>query len=107
MLFRSSASDVALLVDALSRDELFHTPAPANLMRTPSSAGPEDGNWEYGLGVRIFANGSWGHSGTLEAAHDMVVKLNDGTVVAVFVNGEEPSDTDSLLDLILRALAGH
>ena len=103
----ASASDVALLVDALSRDELFHTPAPANLMRTPSSAGPDDGNWEYGLGVRIFANGSWGHSGTLEAAHDMVVKLNDGTVVAVFVNGEKPSDTDSLLDLILRAMAGH
>jgi D-alanyl-D-alanine carboxypeptidase len=103
----ASASDVALLVDALSRDELFRTPAPANLMRTPSSSGPDDENWEYGLGVRIFANGAWGHSGTLESAHDMVVKLDDGTVVAVFVNGEEPSDTDALLDLIVRALAGR
>ena len=103
----ASASDVARLVDALSRGELLRDPAVVDLMTTPSSAGPDDEDWDYGFGVRLFANGSWGHSGTLESAHDMVVKLGDGTVVAVFVNGEEPSDTDSLLDLILRALAGH
>jgi len=103
----ASASDVARLVDALSRGELLRDPALVDLMTTPSSAGPDDEDWDYGFGVRLFANGSWGHSGTLESAHDMVVKLGDGTVVAVFVNGEEPSDTDSLLDLILRALADH
>jgi hypothetical protein len=34
----------------------------------------------------------------------MVVCLPDGTVVAVLVNGEEPSDSDTLIDTIVRAL---
>jgi len=98
------ATEVALLVDALGRGELFRSPATSRMMLQPSSAGPPDEDWTYGLGVRIFAGGLWGHSGTLENTHDMVVWLPDGTVVSVLVNGTEPSDSDRLIDTIRRAL---
>jgi D-alanyl-D-alanine carboxypeptidase len=98
------ASDVALILDALNEGSFFRSPATSRLMRQPSSAGPPNEDWTYGLGLRIFPSGLWGHSGTLEAAHDMVVSLPDGTVVAVLVNGEEPSDSDSLIETIVRAL---
>lgn len=100
----ASATDVALLVDALGRGTIFGSPATSRMMVQPSSAGPLDEDWTYGLGVRIFAGGMWGHSGTLENTHDMVVWLPDGTVVSVLVNGKEPSDSDMLIDTIRRAL---
>lgn len=101
----ASAADVALLVDALGRGEPFRSPTTSLRMLQPSSAGPPDEDWTYGLGVRIFAGGVWGHSGTLENTHDMVVWFPDGTVVALLVNGEEPSDSDRLIDTIRRALS--
>lgn len=101
----ASAADVALLVDALGRGQLFDLPATKLKMLQPSSAGPPDEDWTYGLGVRIFAGGVWGHSGTLENTHDMVLWFPDGTVVVVLVNGEEPSDSDRLIDTIRRALS--
>ena len=101
----ASATDVALLVDALGRGEPFRSPTTSLMMLQPSSAGPPEEDWTYGLGVRIFAGGVWGHSGTLENTHDMVLWFPDGTVVAVLVNGEEPSDSDRLIDTIRRALS--
>lgn len=99
-----TSTDVALMVDSLAEETFFRSPATSRLMRQPSSAGPPDQDWTYGLGLRLFPGGLWGHSGTLEATHDMVVCLPDGTVVAVLVNGEEPSDSDTLIDTIVRAL---
>lgn len=100
----ASATQTALLVDALGRGTVFRSPATSRMMLQPSSAGPPGEDWTYGLGVRIFAGDVWGHSGTLENVHDMVVWLPDGTVVCVLVNGTEPSDSDRLIDTIRRAL---
>lgn len=101
----ASATDVAVIVDAVALGVSFESNETTLSMLIPSSSGPRDENWTYGLGVRLFPEGVWGHSGTLESAHAMVVHRPDGKVVAVLVNGEVPRDTDTLLDTISRALS--
>lgn len=106
----ASASDVALLLDSLNvegvdepdrwrplsdatRREMF-------TIQTPSPAGPD---WDYGLGVRIFASGAVGHSGTIESVHTMAITRPDGLTLVVLVNGAYPKETDELLDVLFEA----
>jgi D-alanyl-D-alanine carboxypeptidase len=74
-------------------------------MRTPITVLPPADDWTYGLGLRLFADGSWGHSGTVESAHAMVVNRPDGLTIAVLTSGEVPGNTDDLLGVIDHAIA--
>ncbi len=74
-------------------------------MRTPIAVPPPADDWTYGLGLRLFADGSWGHSGTVESAHAMVVNRPDGLTIAVLISGEVPGNTDALLGVIDNAIA--
>jgi D-alanyl-D-alanine carboxypeptidase len=67
-------------------------PAPAN-------------GWSYGLGLLLFGDGSWGHTGTIESTHAVVVNRPDGLTVAVLVSGKFPTNTDDLLGVIDLAVA--
>lgn len=67
-------------------------PAPAN-------------GWSYGLGLLLFGDGSWGHTGTIESTHAVVVNRPDGLTVAVLVSGKFPTNTDDLLGVIDTAVA--
>ena len=35
-------------------------------MRTPMPLTGPDPEWTYGLGLRLWTDGSWGHTGTVE-----------------------------------------
>ena len=109
----ATATDVAKLLDSLDPQspsvhvissesmELIKLPA------TPQGATPL---WDYGLGLRLFVSGEWGHSGSIENVHAMVVHRPDGLVVSVLVNGTKPKETDDLIgainDAVLAARTG-
>jgi D-alanyl-D-alanine carboxypeptidase len=59
----------------------------------------------YGLGLILYADGSYGHTGTLESTHTMVLRRPDGVTWAVTVNGEHPAESGDLRRIVDRALA--
>jgi D-alanyl-D-alanine carboxypeptidase len=62
------------------------------------------GQW-YGLGLRVWADGTWGHTGTVENARSMVIRRPDGLTWAVMVSGNAPSNTDRLRSRVDAAFA--
>ena len=64
--------------------------------------GPPSG---YGLGVINYGGGAWGHTGTIQNAHSMVLVQPDGVTWAISVSGEYPSNTPQLRTIMGDALA--
>ena len=104
--------DVAKLADALRAE----SPGPHLLdestvdkmrvsVNVPVEIPPPANGWSYGLGLMLFGDGSWGHTGTIESTHAVVVNRPDGLTVAVLVSGKEPGNTDDLLPVIDLAVA--
>ena len=104
--------DVAKLADALRAD----SPGPHLLdsltvvkmrvsVTVPVEIPPPANGWSYGLGLMLFGDGSWGHTGTIESTHAVVVNRPDGLTVAILVSGKEPGNTDDLLPVIDLAVA--
>jgi D-alanyl-D-alanine carboxypeptidase len=87
------------LLDQATVDSM-RVPVPVPVEDPP----PENG-WSYGLGLLLYADGSWGHTGTIESTHAVVVNRPDGLTVAVLISGKFPSNTDDLLPLIDLAVA--
>jgi D-alanyl-D-alanine carboxypeptidase len=103
----ATASDVAKLLDSLNSDsptQHLVSRELLDLMKLPATPVPADPLWDYGLGLRLFASGEWGHSGSVENVHAMVVHRPDGLVVCVLVNGAKPKDTDELIGAINDAI---
>ena len=99
--------DVAKLADALRAE----SPGPHLLdaltvdkmrvsVTVPVEIPPPANGWSYGLGLMLFGDGSWGHTGTIESTHAVVVNRPDGLTVVVLVSGKEPDNTDDLLPVI-------
>ena len=74
--------------------------AAAMRSRVPSSLPPAG----YGLGLINYDIG-WGHTGTIQNTHAMVLVQPDGITWAVTVSGEYPSDTPQLRNIVRSALA--
>jgi len=109
----ATAIDVAKLLDSLNPDsptQHLVSRGLMDLMKIPATPVPADPLWDYGLGLRLFAGGEWGHSGSIENVHAMVVHRPDGLVVSVLVNGTKPKETDDLIgainDAVLAARTG-
>jgi len=87
------------LLDAATVDAM-RVPVPVPVETPPPVSG-----WSYGMGLILFADGSWGHTGTIESTHAAVVNRPDGLTIAVLVSGKIPGNTDDLLPLIEAAVA--
>ena len=59
----------------------------------------------YGLGVINYDGDAWGHTGTLQNTHAMVLVQPNGVTWAVTVSGEYPSNTGQLRSIVRDALA--
>ena len=108
----TTPTDVAKLAAALrdeSPDVGLLDPAMVDAMRVrvpvPVEVPPPANGWSYGLGLMLFGDGSWGHTGTIESTHAIVVNRPDGLTVAILVSGKEPLNTDDLLPVIDAAVA--
>jgi D-alanyl-D-alanine carboxypeptidase len=75
-------------------------------MRTPVvTAARPDATRGYGLGLMVFGDGSFGHTGTVENTHAMVVDRPDGVTWSILVSGEYPGETGNLAGIFDRAVA--
>lgn len=59
----------------------------------------------YGLGVINYAGDAWGHTGTIQNTHAMVLVQPDGVTWAITVSGEHPSESDDLRSIFRTALS--
>lgn len=65
-------------------------------------AGPPSG---YGLGIINYGGDAWGHTGTIENTHAMVLVQPDRVTWAVTVSGNTPSESEALRGGVQGALA--
>ena len=86
--------DIAKLAAAFARPSGPHTARPggrrhdARSRAVPVEVPPPVNGWSYGLGLMLFGDGSWGHTGTIESTHAIVVNRPDGLTVAILVSGK-------------------
>jgi D-alanyl-D-alanine carboxypeptidase len=106
----ATPSDIVTIMASLDATTPgFHplSPAMVDVMRTivPTAAAPPPDGRGYGLGMMVFGDGSFGHTGTIESTHAMTVDRPDGVTWAVFVSGEYPSTTGNLRSIFDDAIA--
>jgi D-alanyl-D-alanine carboxypeptidase len=94
-----SESSGAHLLDKATIDAM-RVPVPV-----PVEVPPPANGWSYGMGLILYADGSWGHTGTIESTHAMVLNRPDGLTVSVLVSGRVPDNTDDLQAVIELAVA--
>ena len=104
----ATPTDMLQVAIALQEATLV-TPASRDLMETavplvPPNVAAGYLPWNYGLGLRLWSDGSWGHTGTIEHAKGIVLVRPDGWSVAILDNGDVPYKTDDLLSVIEMAL---
>jgi D-alanyl-D-alanine carboxypeptidase len=76
-------------------------PDTVALMETP--VGGVAGQRGYGLGLISYGDGRYGHTGTIENTHAMVLNRSDGVIWSITVSGPYPEDTPRLEAVINRA----
>lgn len=105
----ATAADLVRVVDSLDVDRPGWHPFGAAIAAEQKAIGPQFGpnpsEW-FGLGLRMWSDGSWGHSGTIQNAHSMVIHQPDGYTWAVLVSGAVPAETDDLRAYVARAFSG-
>ena len=105
----ATPSDVVKIVDSLDTTKPGFHPLPdelVELMRKPLTgidypSTPE--RW-YGLATMGYDNLSWGHTGTVENTHAMVVHRPDGMTWSILVSGNYPEDTPDLAAIFQNAV---
>jgi D-alanyl-D-alanine carboxypeptidase len=106
----ATPADVVKIVDALDPAKPGWHPLSRRtlwMMRRPlrNVSYPYRRDHWYGLGLIVSADGSWGHTGTVENAHAMVLARPDGVTWSVLVSGEYPWETDDLRRIFDDAVA--
>ncbi len=83
------------------------SPELSTLMREALDVSyPEPSERRYGLGIVVWPDGSWGHTGTVENTHTMLVRRPDGVTWCILVSGDVPESTEELRDVFDRAVGG-
>jgi D-alanyl-D-alanine carboxypeptidase len=100
----ATPSDLVTILDSLDHSTPGFKPLEPEtvlLMETPTGA--QYGQRGYGLGVISYGDGRYGHTGTIENTHAMVLDRGDGVTWAITVAGPYPDDTPRLESIINRA----
>ena len=97
----ATPADLVRILDALDPSKPGWHPLSKrmlDLMRRPMPTVPYPRAAEhwYGLGLIVSTDGSWGHTGTVESTHSMVLARPDGVTWSVLVSGNYPWETDDL-----------
>lgn len=102
----ASATDLARFADVLASSATGRGPLSPRMwaaMRRPARSSSGGSSWGYGLGVRLFSAGGWGHTGSIESVKALLIGFPDGGSVAVLIDGERPERTDDLVDIVSEA----
>ena len=94
---------------------------PTDIVRIVNSVDPNTDGWKsltpssmsamrglgvgYGLGVINYDAQAWGHTGTIQNTHSMVLVQADGITWAITVAGDHPTESSQLRNIFQAALA--
>ncbi len=104
----ATASDLVKIIDSLDPSKPgWHPLSPEMAMQMYAPPAGSAGNWGqwYGLGLRCWGDGSWGHTGTVESSRSMMLHRPDGITWAVVAAGNTPYETDDLRRHVEAAFA--
>ena len=93
----ATPSDLVTIFDSLDVDSGGFKPLSIETvfqMLTPP--GGELGQRGYGLGVISYGGNRYGHTGTIESTHAMVLNRGDGVIWSITVAGQYPGESTSL-----------
>lgn len=105
----ATAADVVRILMSLDEENPGWHPLPDEMlqrMRTPQSFAPGE-EAQYGFGIMVWPDGSWGHTGTVESTRALVQTRPDGVVIAALTNRESPSRSSDLRTRVDRALTSN
>jgi len=100
----ATPTDLVVILDSLDHSTPGFkplSPETVELMATPG--GSTFGQRGYGLGLISYGDGRYGHTGTIESTHAMVLDRGDGVIWAITVAGPYPDNTPRLESIINRA----
>ncbi|WP_162942537.1 serine hydrolase domain-containing protein [Desertimonas flava] len=105
----ATAADIVTIVDSLDNTKPGFHPLPdelTTLMRrqVPGIVYRDPYSQWYGLATIAYANQSWGHTGTVENTHSMVVHRPDGMTWALLVSGNYPEESSDLAAILQDAI---
>ncbi len=104
--WNATTSDLVTIVNSIDPTTpgwkaLSPTMMTAMRYRVPTGAEPSG----YGLGLINYGGGTFGHTGTIENTHAMVLVQPDGVTWAVTVSGNSPSESEALRGVVQSSLA--
>jgi D-alanyl-D-alanine carboxypeptidase len=70
---------------------------------TTTTVAPPPPSRGYGMGLMIFGDGAFGHTGTLESTSAMTVRQPDGITWAIMVSGDSPGSGRNLAPIVAEA----
>ena len=94
----ATPADLVRIIDSLDPSDpaSIRWPRPRAVDVPAVRVHDEPDRW-YGLGLICWLGGEWGHTGTLESAHAIVVHRTDGMTYSILVSGNYPRETDDLV----------
>lgn len=105
----ASATDVVRIFDSLDSTTPGWHPLPPELVlqmvRPLDVRYPEPDERRYGLGIVVWPDDTYGHTGTVENTHAMVVRRTDGLTWCILVSGDNPRSTERLRGVFDEAFA--
>jgi D-alanyl-D-alanine carboxypeptidase len=103
----ATPSDLVRILDSLDLAKPGYHPLSAGSVAAlcqQSGFMDKPDRW-YGLGMICFTDATWGHTGTLESVHALVLHRPDGITYSVLVSGNAPRESDQLITLFNSALS--
>lgn len=76
---------------------------PATTTTTTTTVVPTPPTRGYGMGLMIFGDGAFGHTGTLESTSAMTARQPDGISWAITVSGDSPGSGRNLAPIVADA----
>lgn len=102
----ATPTELVTILDSLdSSTPGFKPLAPDTVLAMIVPVGGQLGQRGYGYGVISYGGNRFGHTGTIESTHAMLLNRGDGVTWAVTVAGQSPSETTDLERTVNAAFA--
>jgi D-alanyl-D-alanine carboxypeptidase len=102
----ATPSDLVTIFDSLDASTAGFKPLrPETVLAMVVPPGGQLGQRGYGLGMISYGGGRFGHTGTIESTHAMVLNRGDGVTWAITVAGQSPGESTDLERIMNDAFA--
>lgn len=99
--WNATPTDLVTILNSIDPKTPGWKALPGETMNSMRSGAPTG----YGLGLIDYSGGAYGHTGTIQNAHSMVLVQPDGVTWAVSISGNSPNETPELRNIVRGALA--